>query len=362
MKLTTVQNAYLNRHMKKVSRSFALVVSTLEEPLEQYMATAYLICRVVDNIEDCTQPFSWQEKRFEEFSVMLQEPNMAPDVLGVWNREYWPGLTADERRLMGPEDGLALWQIYNLIPKDARTSINKWVSVMAGGMSLIEDPHRTPRRVTHNGVQLLAYADDYDHYCFFVAGTVGRMATELAIKHYHIDPVTAESLLASCEACGRALQKTNIVKDFAKDLRRGISYLPDEWLQEVEYSPLSLAGAALYWRQKVITNVLTELREASQYVLALPQRANGYRMASLMCLLPAYETLLVAARKHENLFTADHKFKMSRMTMARCLRDSRAMVTNNAAIRDYSNRLHQAVGEALEIPERLLRTPALELI
>ncbi len=362
MKLTTEQNAYLNVHMKKVSRSFALVVSNLEEPLEQYMATAYLICRVVDNIEDCTQPYSWQEKRFEEFSVMLEQPDMALDVLGAWNREFWPGLTADERRLMGPDDGLALWQIYGQIPKRARASIYKWASVMAGGMSLIEDPRRTPRRVTHNGVQLLAYADDYDYYCFFVAGTVGYMATELAIEHYHIDPVTAESLLANCDACGRALQKTNIVKDFVKDLRRGISYLPDEWLQEVEYKPLSLAGAALYWRQKVIGNVLSELREATQYVLDLPQLANGYRMASLMCLLPAYETLLVAARKHESLFTADHKFKISRMTMARCLRDSRAMVADNAAIRDYSNRLHRAVGEALELPERLLRAPALELI
>ena len=48
----TEQSAYLTQHMNKVSRSFALVVSCLEEPLQQQMSTAYLICRVLDNIED----------------------------------------------------------------------------------------------------------------------------------------------------------------------------------------------------------------------------------------------------------------------------------------------------------------------
>ena len=54
--VTKDQSDYLAARMNEVSRSFALVVPSLEEPLDHYMATAYLLCRVADNIEDCGQP------------------------------------------------------------------------------------------------------------------------------------------------------------------------------------------------------------------------------------------------------------------------------------------------------------------
>jgi phytoene/squalene synthetase len=122
MNLTTQQSAFLNHQMKKVSRSFALVVSFLEEPLRGQMATAYLLCRVLDNIEDCQQPFEWQEKRFTEFSAMLDEPRLAHETLAFWNHERWPGLTADEQKLMAPDGGHPLWQIYEQIPEPVSLS------------------------------------------------------------------------------------------------------------------------------------------------------------------------------------------------------------------------------------------------
>ena len=47
--LTSAQQWYLDTFMNKVSRSFAVVVACLEAPLNHVMATAYLLCRVVDN-------------------------------------------------------------------------------------------------------------------------------------------------------------------------------------------------------------------------------------------------------------------------------------------------------------------------
>lgn len=65
-RLTQSQEEYLSTLMDMVSRPFAVVVTCLEEPLNHFMATAYLICRVVDNIEDCEQPPAWQGERFAE--------------------------------------------------------------------------------------------------------------------------------------------------------------------------------------------------------------------------------------------------------------------------------------------------------
>jgi farnesyl-diphosphate farnesyltransferase len=341
--LTSTQEAYLNSWMQRVSRSFALVVPWLEAPLNHYLATAYLLCRVVDNIEDCTQPAEWKKQCFAEAAFLLAEPQSAAEILTGWQQERWPGLTPDEQQMMNVSDGETLWHIYGSIPAESRQIIQRWVLEMIEGMSRLDAPEREPHFVERQGVQVLARETDYSQYCYVVAGTVGYMSTELVIQQYGLGDGLAERLLASCEACGRGLQKTNIVKDFAKDLRRGISYLPDEWLQEIDSAPLSLQGAPPAWSWKIVNNVLEELQEATDYLVALPYTAAGYRMASLMSLLPAYQTLLLAAQQHSTLFTPDHRVKIPRQTMIQCIQDGQTMVTDNKAVLAYSKRLEQAV-------------------
>src|SRR3954451_24516373 len=98
--------AYLDQHLGNVSRSFALVIPLLEMPLRHYLATAYLLCRVVDNIEDCLQPAAWKQQRFTEFLQLLRNPREASMVLSLWQDESWPALTDQERRMMGVADRL----------------------------------------------------------------------------------------------------------------------------------------------------------------------------------------------------------------------------------------------------------------
>ena len=335
-KFTAKQQNYLDDQMKKVSRSFALVVSYLEEPLREQLTAAYLICRVVDNIEDCTESFAWQQRRFAEFKRLLVDPAASVSVLEAWGQLEWPGLTADEQKLMTHRDGGLLWDIYNQLPEGTRGIIYRWTADMADGMNRIVDPANSPLLVKRNSVQVLQSADDYNRYCYYVAGTVGHMATDLAVAHYDFTEETAAALDATCEACGRGLQKTNIIKDFAKDVTRGISYLPIEWLQRVNYTPLALDGAGLAWKRRVLGDAISDLRAATRYVLAIPLDAVGYRIASLLCLFPAYQTLLQAAERQANLFTGRHQVKISRVTMIKCIRNAREMVHDNAGILAYS--------------------------
>jgi hypothetical protein len=111
----------------------------------------------------------------------------------------------------------------------------------------------------------------------------------------------------------------------------------------VDYSPLLLKGAAPAWSRKVLENVLAELAVAVEYTLHLPYQVVDYRFASLLCLLPAYQTMLLAARQHEMLFTPGHPKKISRETFDRCIQDAQVMVTDNAAIRNYSQDLNSAI-------------------
>lgn len=346
-RLTRQEQRYLKDALGKVSRSFALVIPNLEAPFRHYMAVAYLICRVVDNIEDCTQPPAWKELRFQEFHELVNEPTDARIILARWRREQWPGLTQDEAEMMGEAGGLPLWEIYAQIPDKPRASIRRWVAEMATGMVRFEGPDQDELLTDYAGLRVLTDALDYNDYCFFVAGTVGHMASELAASHYEVTDEIAQRLDATSEACGRGLQKTNILKDFAKDIERGVSYIPYAWHREINFSALELAGAPKDWTRHVIGDVVGELHAASAYVLALPYHATGYRMACLMSLLPAYQTVLLAANQHETLFTADHHVKISRPTMAKCQQDAKSMLTDNDAVSAYCDRIEQEIELAL---------------
>jgi farnesyl-diphosphate farnesyltransferase len=358
LELTGAERKFIDDTMNKVSRSFAIVVLSLEEPLNTTLATAYLICRVVDNIEDCAQPFAWKERRFREFHGLIEEPAGAPGILALWSQESWPGLTQDESAMMAQVSGLILWGIYAKMPERSRSTIKRWASEMADGMLRVEDPAQHPLLEDRDGVRVLAAESDYNEYCFYVAGTVGHMATELVVAHYGLPEDVAARLTATCEACGRGLQKTNIVKGFVEDLRRGISYLPYTWHREADYAPLSLAGAPLRWKKKVIDDVVRELHDATEYLVALPYDTAGYRMASLMSLLPAYQTLLLAAKRQDTLFTSGHHVKISRATMAKCQWDAHSMLTDNDAVRRYGRRLEGEIDGAMAQPVESEMNPA----
>lgn len=347
IELTKTEKQYLSDELDKVSRSFALVIPTLEEPLNYQMGIAYLICRVVDNIEDCTQPLEWKALRFQEFHGLINEPAAAAQILTRWSRESWPGLTPDETAMMGERSGSMLWGIFASLPETVQSIIRHWSAEMANGMAIIEGPDRDVMSQEYDGILVLSEPADYNEYCFYVAGTVGHMATELAVRHYGLSDEIADQLIAGSESCGRGLQKTNILKDFAGDVGRGISYLPYVWHQEIDFTSLKLTGAPIEWTRKVLDDVVQELREATAYLLTLPYEASGYRMASLMSLLPAYQTLLLAAKKHDLLFTPKHQVKISRSTMMKCKWDAKSLLNNNDGVRKYSERLEREIAQAL---------------
>ena len=348
-KLTTTQKKYLQTWLEKVSRSFALVIPTVESPLSENLAVSYLMCRVLDNIEDCTNPFTWQQKRFQEFAQLVENPKQAEEILVFWDQLDWPGLTPDENHLMGL-DGLMLCQIYAEIPSDARNIISHWVLEMAEGMQAVMLPDEPPVFVTYHGITLPETLAGYNQYCYYVAGTVGHLATELVILEHDIDPEIATNLLLNSEACGRALQKTNIVKDFADDILRGFTYLPATWMQTANYTPLSLAGAPIQWRHAVLKDVLNELANSVGYVVDLPETAVGYRRACLLSMFPAYQTILLAAKNQEQLFTPKHQIKISRITMGLCIKDAQLLALKNESIRQYGKKIEMEVDKAFNLP------------
>ena len=103
--------------------------------------------------------------------------------------------------------GLALWQIYAEMPHAMQEIVRHWTSVMAQGMEQFSDPARRPSLIGRHGNEILASEADYDDYCYYVAGTVGHLATELVIRQYQFPDDVAHA------ACTRRSVRAQSAKD-----------------------------------------------------------------------------------------------------------------------------------------------------
>lgn len=325
------EKSYIQKTLIEVSRSFAVVIPCLEDGLKEDMAIAYLLCRVVDNIEDCNQEYSWQRKRFQEFRQCFLSESSSTQVLKSWQNFEWPGLTAQEACLMSFDGGRTLFQSFHKLSQTSKSLISEWCIQMANGMEEMVDPNSVSFQRISN-TKVLKTEDDIFRYCYFVAGTVGQMGTQLAINHYGLQGSVAQKILDLSANCARALQMTNIVKDYLEDLQRGISYLPLSWHELNAFASLNLGEDQRVFLNHVINRVCHELTFSKEYITTLPRECSGLRMASLVCLLPALETIKLAAFKSDSIFTKSHTLKISKPVFQNCLKIAKNIVSDNKAI------------------------------
>ena len=131
--ISSLDRLYLQKAMKAVSRSFALVTPCFEEPFDAVMSTAYLIFRVADNREDCFYSDSEKEDLYENLHNLIHHENLTEEIYKSWSQLDWPGLTSEERQLMQIEGGVKLWEIFFSLPDVGQASIAHWLQEMIVG-------------------------------------------------------------------------------------------------------------------------------------------------------------------------------------------------------------------------------------
>ena len=221
----------LNALLEKTSRTFALTIPMLPEPLRTEIGVAYLLFRIIDTFEDATGwPRSARVDALEAFVRLLDQPDepRAAACAAGWVKDPpvgHPGyleLLAATPRVLG-------W--YWRLDPAARAHMRRHLERSALGMCAFVN------RTDAHGVLRLASLADLRGYCFVVAGLVGEMLTELFLKSgggsHQLAAVAAE-LRARSVAFGEGLQLVNILKDAGADAVEGRIYLPrDVALAEV---------------------------------------------------------------------------------------------------------------------------------
>jgi len=225
-------------------------------------------------------------------------------------------------------------RVYGAQDERTREVTARWVAEMARGMSLYAH-----RPAGSDGVHALSTIGDLERYCYYVAGTVGHLLTDLfadAIGEDEGSPV-ALALRDHAEGFATGLQLTNILKDVTDDLGRGVSFIPRTECQRQGLEVASLGDPALRGRAHaavapIFDRARAHLDSALEYSLLLPPEHAQLR---LFCLLPLFMAgrTLALARGNDAMFVAGAPVKIQREEVEALIGECLALVSDNAALR-----------------------------
>ncbi|OGP92995.1 MAG: hypothetical protein A2Z19_05560 [Deltaproteobacteria bacterium RBG_16_54_18] len=235
--------------------------------------------------------------------------------------------------------------VYARFPLNVRKGISIWVVEMVSGM-------RKYAQSKYNSTQnFLNTLRDVDDYIYYVAGTVGNMLTVL-FAHYssRIDRRIAKKLEKNAEAFGKGLQMINIIRDMPADWRYHRSYIPNELLAKYDLTRQSVFSprAAVRSREMVdelIDLALSYLDGALQYIVDIPKAELRIRLACLLPLFWALQTLLHLKNNFDVFFNKE-KIKISRATLREELCFAHVSVLSNQLLRRRYHTLRQAITSA----------------
>ncbi len=299
---------YQNTILQDVSRTFALTIPQLPEPLSHVVGNAYLLCRIADTIED-DKSMSADIKR--EFAEMFIRVVAGQSDVEMFSKSLFPLLSpeaseAEHDLIANAEQVIRITHSFN---KRQRAALERCVSIMADGMARYQDAR------TLDGVENL---DDMGQYCYYVAGVVGEMLTELFCDYSEEIDEQREELMKLSVSFGQALQMTNILKDIWEDHDRGACWFPRDIFNKFNVditnkTPGDNSEGFKQGLKELIGVAHAHLDNALRYTLMLPPHEKGLRR---FCLWALGMAVLTLDKINKNpWFTKGPEVKISRFSV-----------------------------------------------
>ena len=261
---------YQRSILESVSRTFALTIPLLPNGLEKVVGNTYLLCRIVDTIEDatCVDPTTKQE-----LSTLFIKTVLDHSLSEQFVRECLIALinhpNHNEKDLI--ENIPRVLRVLQSCDEKQRHAVAKCVQIMSEGMSYF---HIRQNQIGLEDLQ------EFEKYCYVVAGVVGEMLTTLFALH---SPAFAKAISGKeslAIAFGQALQMTNILKDSPEDQLRGVSWKP---------KGLGQTDLLVIAHQK--------LEDSLRYICCIPKSESGIRQFCFLAFGLAVMTLKQIAQR-----------------------------------------------------------------
>jgi farnesyl-diphosphate farnesyltransferase len=317
---------FQTRILPGVSRTFALTIPVLPEGLACIVTNAYLLCRLADTIEDDVGLDNEQKSAFHKRFVAVLEGSEEAEAFAA---ELSPLLSSrvlpDERELVA--QAAAVIRVSHSFDAAQRSALNRCLRIMCAGM---------PEFQRNKSLAGLEDLEEMPSYCYYVAGVVGEMLTELFCRYCPELERQRERLMHLAVSFGQGLQMTNILKDIWDDRQAGACWLPRsvfadgsfslEHLEQSHLSPTFRDGLG-----ELIGVAHAHLRNALEYTCLIPKRETGIRK---FCLWALGLAVLTLRKIHRNpAFLSGSEVKVSRRTVKATVFTTNLTLMSNRALR-----------------------------
>ena len=278
--------AYQKTILGSVSRTFALTIPLLPPAIEKVVGNTYLLCRIVDTIEDAADlsPSTKQALSKLFLDAVLEKAPVDSFVT--------PCLEALKNYSNQDELDLIIHtptvlRILHTCSVSDQAAVSRCVSIMSNGMSHF---HGKQNELGLKDLQ------EFEEYCYVVAGVVGELLTTIFSNH---SPEFAKHIRKHEDlsiAFGQALQMTNILKDSPEDRARGVSWKPANISQT-----------------ELLCIAYQKLEDSLRYIQLIPQQDIGMRQFCFLAFGLAAMTLSKIANRKQ--FAHKDEVKLSRSTV-----------------------------------------------
>jgi farnesyl-diphosphate farnesyltransferase len=318
--------AYQESILPGVSRTFALTIPVLPKRLAAVVTNAYLLCRLADTIEDDVDLSDEQKSDFHERFVRVVEGSLPAEPFAA---DLAPLLStrtlADEKDLV--VNAAKVIRVTHAFSQAERDALTRCVSIMCSGM---------PKFQRNRSTQGLRDLDELSAYCYFVAGVVGEMLTELFCLHcVELQPSRAR-MMSLAVSFGQGLQMTNILKDIWDDRQADTCWLPRSVFRgrDFDLRLLDEQHESETFKQglrELVGVAHAHLRNALEYTCMIPKNEVGIRRFCLWAIGLAVLTLRNINR--HPTFTSASEVKVSRRSVKATVLSTNMTLMSNRALR-----------------------------
>ena len=300
--------AYQKAILDSVSRTFALTIPLLPPSIEIVVGNTYLLCRIVDTIEDAADLSPETKQKLSKLfldAVLEKAPvdhfvKPCLEALKHYGNQNELDLIAHTPTVL---------RILQTCSKADQNAVSRCVSIMSEGMSYFHD------KQTQAGLKDLK---EFERYCYVVAGVVGELLTTIFSNH---SPAFAKNIKGHedlATAFGQALQMTNILKDSPEDRARGVSWKPADITQG-----------------QLLKISYEKLQDSLSYILLIPKEELGMRRFCFLAFGLAVMTLKKISDRKQ--FSHKDEVKLSRNSVMIFYAFTTFAVRSNTLMKTFFN-------------------------
>ncbi|MBU4487263.1 MAG: squalene/phytoene synthase family protein [Candidatus Delongbacteria bacterium] len=309
-----------NNWLKEVSRTFYPSIKVLPSDLCCYVGHSYLLCRLLDTIEDAYDIPAEEKKDILNKAIECIKDPMKFDR----SNDVFSAL-ADKSDIKEYEkiilrNSFHIFECIETFPENVRKSIRTWTVEMAEGMKKYSFGTDNPK------VQLSTMSE-LEEYTYYVAGTVGKLLSELYTDaKYKIPKEKIELMEKNSIAFGKALQYVNIIKDSRMDFKEGRCFIPKDILDKYSCSFEEFKDSGNTEKiRKIYLELIIKAEEyldnSVEYTGAIPVRLWRIRLFCIWPVTLAYKTLTGLKNNLDDFIKDNSTYKISRTEVKSVLKN-----------------------------------------